>query len=242
MKDPQQKPASSAFVALILIGSLFASISHGLTAEGPTRKDLYKYVWDYVIVGDGEATTENLRNIASFFTSQSPESITKLEQAFQSEGLSDRQKRETLSEAWGNVRHGTIVTTSGETYTGILELQSWYTHPRWPNTDSRYVGGATLPITLAKGGQTTVPWQEIVEMEFPEGDATKIKTRPGTLFLGSVQMQVLVHRADSNVVTLSGSQMRRVILGSLKIIECESCFRRMEIDWRFCPFDGTKLK
>ncbi|MFC1764066.1 hypothetical protein ACFL6U_18580 [Planctomycetota bacterium] len=223
-----------AIFAILIVFSLAAS-----SQEGPSRRDLYKFVWDFVVVGDGEATSEDLKAIASFYTRLPSESVAKIAETYSSEALSMRQKTEAVRNLCEGSRYGTVVTNGGETYTGVVRF---------------FFGSSALDplyVVLTKGGTMHIPARELIEIDH-SGKEWLLRTNQNALingkFLGvlltngkAFDFDIRVYTYGREPIKINSDDIRRVVLGGLKQIECPECFRVMEINWKYCPYDGTNL-
>jgi hypothetical protein len=234
-----KKSLTSITLAALILAGMFTRVALSKSGEraGPSRRELYQYIWDFVVVGDGKATTEDLKHIASYYSGRKKEMITKIDQTFASTALSGKQKRESICGLCPNIRYGTVVTTAGKTHKGLIELWNW--HNDYPR--SRYLEKSYMPIQLTKGGTTTVALRDIVDIDLSNDSESIIKTNKAKLLHGKIKIKALVHVSGSEPLEIEHTQLKRLVFGTLKHIQCPECFRVMEIDWKYCAYDGTRL-
>jgi hypothetical protein len=198
--------------------------------DSPSMRDIYKYVWDFVIVGDREATDEDLEVFHNYFSAQPSETKAQVEKTIRSDALGEREKRQAIRENLKGTRNGSVVTKRGETLHGIV--QNRMGESRW----------STIFVRLQNGGTVDIPIEDIVEAKY-NGQESSVKTRQGTIYRGEIapSHNVGVYTKEKNPIVVQYSQIDKVILGSVKQVRCPNCMRVMEIDWKYCPYDGKQL-
>ncbi|MBA7651627.1 hypothetical protein ES703_59446 [subsurface metagenome] len=213
------------FLGVIVIGAGGYVANSQENERISLRRELYEYFWKFVMVGDGEPTTNDLKGIASYFSELDQKTITKIEQTHVSAALSNRQKREAICNLCPNVRHGTVVTRSGETYKGVIILEHLYRHLG----SYRSSRDSTLWIDLTKGGETTVSWREIVEIDIREAKGSLctaiVKTNRKQALPGVIGVEATILAEAVDPIVIKGQDIKRIVFGHLRRVQCPDCFR-----------------
>jgi len=235
-------------VGLFVVASVIevrAQPAGSAESRGPTRRDLYQYVWDFVLVGDGAATGRDLQDIAAYYSGLAPDTRVKVDHVFANGALSSREKKQEILGLCQGLRHGTVVSASGEEHRGVL-------HFNCPS-EGRILSSNSLHVTLTKGGTSDLPLLDVVEIDATQEKLVRMRTNRGQIIEASkitlpargsyYYLYIDIHREAGTPVHLRfPSEIKKILLGRLERTQCGECFRTMEIDWRFCPYCGTRLQ